>query len=394
VDKALGAPLDRPGGSLVEYRDSKERQLSASIAATPQGWRVVAQQSAREATAAGDRMRLQTLFWIAVAAVAALAAGMFLARAISRPVRELAKGARELAGGNLGYRVAVTGRDELGGLALAFNRMSEEIAQRNAEIEAFNAELQARVDERTRQLREAEQQLLRSQKLAAVSSLAAGVAHEINNPLTGVLGIAQLLKAQAGDDAAGSKRVSLLGQIETEAKRIRDIVQSMLSLSEEEAGKGFVEVDLAPIVSEALAVVAGQLSSAGVELVQDLPDSAPAIRGNGAQLLQLFAHLLSNAIGAMKSSGKLTVCVRSVAGELLEATVTDTGHGIPPEHLDRVFEPFFTTKQQWQRRGLGLAVAYRIVEQHNGKISIHSEVDVGTTVTVTIPIARGGAHLV
>ena len=392
---AIGGEAD--GAKLVSYQ-SVRGQMSAAVAPVGSGWTVVAQQPRRNVTAMSDRMRWQTLFWVVVSAMTALAAGLFLARGISVPVRRLAAGARELARGNFEHRVQADGRDEFARLATTFNQMSSEVEQRNAEIEAFNEELQARVDERTDQLKEAQKQLLQSQKIAAVSSLAAGVAHEINNPLTGVIGLTQLLQqdatSDAGDDPAVQHRAKMLGRIEAEAKRISDIVATMLMVSEEGSpGDGFADLSIVDVVEEALRLGTAQLSERAITLTREFANDIPSIYGSSAQLRQMFVHIIQNAITAMEDGGTLTLRVRSVEGELVTVEVADTGKGIPADQISRVFEPFYTSKQEWKGRGLGLAVAYRIALQHSGTIQIESEQDKGTWVIVKLPAGGGGAHL-
>jgi signal transduction histidine kinase len=168
----------------------------------------------------------------------------------------------------------------------------------------------------------------------------------------------------------------------------------MLSLSEEQGGEGFAEISVRSAVSEALQLVSTRLEDASIELTQAMSQEVPEVLGNRAQLIQVLVHLFNNAITAMDAGGTLTVRTRLIEEELVEIKVIDTGRGIPKEHRERVFEPFFTTKEEWQGRGLGLSVAFRIIEQHNGSIVIDSELEKGTEVTVTLPIAKGGAHLV
>lgn len=378
--------------SLTEFRgdrlavfESDGIERVGAVARMPNGWVVVAHQPGAKATAARKQIQRQTLYWIGLSVVIAIAAGLFLAQGIIGPVRRLAAGAEILAKGDLSHRIDVKGRDELADLAGTFNHMS-------AEIEAWNRELQDRVDARTAELKDAQQQLLQSQKIAAVSSLAAGVAHEINNPLTGVLGLTQVLKMQASKQDAAT--LQTLTTIETEAKRIRDIVQTLQSFSSEFTGEGYVELEVASIADGALALITTKIENKGVEVLRNYAAETPRVRGNDAQLRQAVLHVLDNAVAATAEGGRITVSTRSVEGGAAVLEVADTGRGIDPEKLARIFEPFFTTKQDWEGRGLGLTVAYRVFEDHGGSIEVDSEVRVGTTVTIRLPAAAGGAHLV
>jgi signal transduction histidine kinase len=371
-----------------------ERDVAAAAAPLPLGWTVVTRQPRAEAFASSRTLELQTLFGVALALGVALAAGLFLARGINRPVARLAEAARELERGNFAHRLPpelVQSRDELGQLSAAFDQMSTEIAERDREIRAFNDELQARVEARTRELREAEEQLLRSQKIAAVGALGAGIAHEINNPLTAVLGFTQVLLAKT---AAEEPDRAILTTMETEAKRIRGIVSTLLSFSQSYGGvQGMVETDLNRIVEAALAEVPpGTLDPGTIEVLRELEPTLAPVLGSPAQLQEAVAQLVGNAVTAMGERGRLTLRTSSANG-LVRLEVIDTGRGIAPEHLDRIFDPFFTTKDSWRGEGLGLTLVHRIVEEHHGKIKAVSRVGEGSTFTVTLPAVTRRAHL-
>lgn len=377
--------LDRAGARTMHTPAGEAR--SGRWAQSGHGLRVFAHTSVASIERSSERLRNQALFWLALGLVVALAAGFILAREITVPVRRLTEGADELAQGNLDYRLDADGRDELSRLAGAFNRMSAQIQVRDGEIRAWNQELQQRVAERTRELEDAQQQILESQKIAAVSSLAAGVAHEINNPLAGVLGLTQVLRIKASD-----KQRTTLDIIEAEARRIRDIVATLQSFSADYRGEGMTNVDLRPLLSHVCELSRGQVEARGVALDLDMPDRLAPVLGIAGQLEQVLLHVIDNARIATED-GHIRIQARQVAGGAVRIVVSDTGAGIAPEDLGRVFEPFYTTKKDWQGRGLGLTVAYRIVEQHRGTLKISSTLAEGTTVELSLPAAGGGAHL-
>ena len=384
-----------PGGHVRRLTDAAGEPILAAVVRAASGWLAVAEQPEAVALASSRRIRMQTLFWIGLSLVIALVAGLFLAQSINRPVRKLVEGALQLAQGNFGYRLAAGGRDELGKLSETFNHMGIEIEKRDHEICTWNEELKARVIERTRELKEAQDQLLQSQKIAAVTSLGAGVAHEINNPLTGVVGLTQVLKTKLRKLDGMDKYVKLLTQVEKEALRIKGIVHTLLTFSQNYAGSGRAPLNIQEVLDESLELVKGQVGREGIELVRDYESGLPPVLGNKTQLQQVFLHLLNNARTAMHGKGgRLTLSVSSMDGELVKVAVQDTGKGIPPENLDKIFEPFFATKENWEGQGLGLTVAFRIIEEHHGKIKVQSEVGLGTTMTMTFPAARRGAHLV
>ena len=358
---------------------------------TSMGWTMVVQQPESIAFSASRRMGVQTIFWIGLSLLVALVAGLFLSRSISLPVRQLVKGASELAKGNFGFRLQMSSRDELGRLSRTFNHMGAEIEKRDSEIQAWNRELLQRVEDRTRELKELQDELLQSKKIAAVTSMGAGIAHEINNPLTAVLGLAQVLLAQQSGRDPDLQET--LKSIEREAQRIKGIVQNMLALSENFAGEGFVHLNLGEIMDESVDLLDWDQEKDRIEIVREYADDLLPVLGNSSNLGQVFMHLLNNSRTAMPDGGRLTLSTSVVEGQLVKASVTDTGKGIKPENLEKILDPFFTTKDNWKSSGLGLTVAFRIVEEHSGKLKIDSTPNEGTTVTITMPVATRGAHL-
>ncbi|MBI3072691.1 MAG: HAMP domain-containing protein [Deltaproteobacteria bacterium] len=323
---------------------------------------------------------------------------MFFARGISRPVGELARGARAIGAGAFDTTIPVRARDEIGMLAESFNAMGgalkrsrAEIERQNEEIRQWNEELQARVDARTRELREAQDQLLQSQKLAAVGELGAGVAHEINNPLAGVLGLTQLLLIRTKPEEAAYRS---LKSIERESLKIRDIVANLLRFSQEQAGAGGAHIEANQVLDDALTMVQNQLMSQNIEIVRQYGTELPKIVGDSSALQQAVLHIISNAKNAMPKGGKLTLATDTFEDKVVNMRIGDTGRGIAKENLERIFEPFFTTKDEWSGKGLGLSVAFRIVSEAKGKISVVSEVGKGSTFTITLPAVARGTQLV
>jgi len=394
VDPALadGLPVDAVADE--RFHDGSGEEWLATLAPATRSWCVVVQQPVAAAFASTRTMRYQSLFWLLISIVVAVTTGLLLGRGISKPVERLARGAEALAAGELDHRLPAGGGDELGKLSRAFNHMGEEIAKRDAEIRAWNEELQQRVEEQTKELRSVEDQLLQSQKIAAVTSLGAGIAHEINNPLASVLGMAQLLLAKIGEQGGREQEKELLQIIEKEAHRIRKVVKTLKSFSEDYAGKKFAELELNLVIEETVEIMEQSLSDEQIEVVRDLDPDLPPLLGNRSQLQQVLLQLLKNAWIAMPRGGAITLITSSIEDRVVKLTVADTGKGIAPENLDKIFEPFFTTKDDWHGEGLGLTVAYRIVEEHHGKIEVISTEGEGTTFTIVLPAAKRGAHLI
>ena len=303
---------------------------------------------------------------------------IFFTRWLASRLEQLGALADAFAKGDLSQRAALTGGDELTALGKTFNAMGAELETSRARLQQWNSELTKKVDEATADLRAAQAHLLEAQKLAAIGQLGAGVAHEINNPLVGILGNAQLLLMDTKDT---DDNFSLLKQIEESAQRCREITQQLLRFSQKRGEVSLAPMDLGAVVKKAM--VLEKERSAGVTVAVSVPDSPVRIDGDSEQLEQVVAQLCTNARTAMAASPvkQLTVKVEPTA-EGATLTVADTGKGIPPENLARIFEPFFTTKDVWTNIGLGLAVAYRVVQEHEGRLEVHSEPGKGARFTI------------
>ncbi len=385
--------LTKPAGSS-RYLDPESGEVLAASASTFSDWRVVAQQPLAKVTAASVSIRNQAILWISIGVLAALIGGLVLMQSILSPLAQLTAGAKKIAAGELEFRLGATENDELGQLARSFDHMVSEIRKRDQEIRAWNEELQARVDKRTLELKETTAALLESRTIAAMASLGAGVAHEINNPLTGVLGMTQLLLSRARK-SPDSQDTPLLESIEREAKRIQELVEKMSRLTESNSNEGMVDVSGRQLLLAIVTAEQKRLNQAGVTIEEDFRAGASNVLGNPYQLSELFQRVIDNSIKAMSNAGgTLKIRTQRVDQEWVEFCVEDTGAGIRAEHLDKVFEPFFTTKEGWQGEGLGLTLAYRIVEVHGGKIEVQSQWQKGTKVMVKLPAARLGAHMV
>ena len=305
-------------------------------------------------------------------------------------------GSRQIGAGQLEARIEPAAPDELGELALAFNQMAggleqarQKITQQTDEIKAWNQTLEKRVEDKTTELRQAQDLLFRSRSLSALGELGAGVAHEINNPLTGALGIVQLLIA---DLPAGHPARPLLQDLENEALRIRKIVQNMLRLAQRQSGHDTTPVDLARTLDDAVELCGpSDMAAAGIAVVRKY-GATPAVRGSITQLQESFIQIIQNARSAMKKGGTLTLETSQIEDKVVRVRIGDSGTGISAEHLPRIFDPFFTTKGDRSGTGLGLSFVHRTVEDHGGTVTVESSVGGGTTFTLTFPADEGRAH--
>jgi signal transduction histidine kinase len=228
-----------------------------------------------------------------------------------------------------------------------------------------------------------QEQLIQSEKLAGIGILASGVAHEINNPLSGIIGMAEIA-LEEGDPA---KNESYLKDILNCAQRISEIVQGLRSYSRA-AKKGELGlVDLNEVLEESLKMVRLASKKTGVDVIKKF-QSTEKIKANVGEVQQVFTNLIANAFQAMDGrGGNLVLSTRSLK-DSVEVTVSDNGIGIPPKYLNQIFDPFFTTKNPGEGTGLGLNIVYRIVTKYEGTIDVESKEQIGTTFTVKFPTRR------
>jgi two-component system, NtrC family, sensor kinase len=325
-----------------------------------------------------------SLKWFLMGALifGASSAVLFMWIMVYRPVKELIDGTHRVAGGDLEYRLPVRSEDELGDLSASFNRMTEEVG-------GIQSKIEEEVRRKTAELQQVHKTLLRSEKMASIGKLAATVAHEINNPLFGILTYARLVLRELlkHDFPTRDDLAEQLQTIERESKRCGELVKNLLSFSRQ-APSHREPNDLNLIVHRAVLLVKHKLEMQNIELTESLTEDLPPVECDANQIQQVVLVLMVNASEAMPKGGKLVVATESDdAGEQGVVRVADTGGGIPEDVLPRIFDPFFTTKEDQNRTGLGLAVAQGIVEQHAGEISVRSTAREGTEFRVKLPVA-------
>ncbi|NUO08395.1 MAG: GAF domain-containing protein [Candidatus Brocadia sp.] len=239
-------------------------------------------------------------------------------------------------------------------------------------------------------------QLVQAGKLAGIGQLAAGIAHEINNPLSGVLGYAKRLMNKAGDEEL--KKIPAFESFPREIKLIVDsalrckkIIDGLLKFSRTSETMS-MDVNVNEVIKESLILFGNQLSSQNIELNKVLDPRIPTIRANHTQIQQVFTDIIINAIQAMQQGGRLTIITRNINSSAVEIEFTDTGEGITKENLSKIFEPFFTTREPGKGTGLGLYMIYRILQDHHGRIDVKSEAGKGATFTITLPCKQSAVN--
>ncbi|MBZ0152522.1 MAG: HAMP domain-containing protein [Planctomycetes bacterium] len=339
--------------------------------------------SLRDIDAQIEQAGRTTLFFaLAATAVACLLMAGFVFTFVTRPVRLLLDGIRRVSAGKLDATIDVGSADEVGQLAGAFNQMTADLRVARAEIDTWTRTLEQQVEQKTRDLRVAQDQVVRAEKLSSLGILAAGVAHELNSPLTGILTFGTLLLQ---DTPKGTRQHEDLQLIVNETNRCAAIIRQLLEFSRE-TGPQKRSMDLTTVVKRAVALVEHQAKFHNVKITTELPTGLPTVSCDGNQMEQVFLNLLINAADAMPNGGGIVVRASVTAAGRFLVQVTDTGTGIPPEILSKIFDPFFTSKPVGKGTGLGLSVSYGIVRRHGGAITVQSTVGTGSTFTVDLPV--------
>src|SRR5918998_614372 len=327
------------------------------------------------ADATGEEWKRYLVFSVVTALVPNLLLVALVIRIISRPLRRLTEAAVTVAGGDYGAQVELKSNDEVGLLASSFNEMSRKMA---ADIE---------------HLRTMGEQLVRTEKLAAAGTLAAGVAHEVNNPLASISSLVQILQARlpdGDDDRQAAETRELLRLVSTQIARITQVVRDMTEFAGQRPPTR-APLDVARAIDSAVRLASFDKDFKRLNITTDFDPAAPRVPADADQLQQVFLNLLLNARDAMPDGGHLRLSTRyEHERDELAIEIADTGTGIAPEHLPHVFDPFFTTKPAGRGTGLGLAVCHRIVTAHGGRIEISNHNGRGTLVRVVLPALAAG----
>jgi two-component system NtrC family sensor kinase len=336
-----------------------------------------------ETQVASLRRRLITSSLI-IALLTAGLSGLFIYRVLRRPILRLSRGMGTLSQGNLDTTIAVESNDELGDLATAFNRMAGDLKRARQEIGRWTHELEDRVQQKTDELQRAQSQVFHMEKMASLGKLSASVAHEINNPLFGILTYSKLGLRELDDDKVDAEKLrEYLTVVQRESGRCGEIVRNLLQFARNTHGQ-FAAHHLNTLVEEVMALLAHHFDMRQVEVQRDFQLDDDRVVCDARQVQQALIAPCINAVEAMNDGGKLMVRTTGDA-DSVRIDIIDTGGGIEPETLDHVFEPFYTTKEESGGLGLGLSVVYGIVRRHGGQVSISSDAGKGTTVSIMLP---------
>jgi two-component system NtrC family sensor kinase len=407
-----GTPRHQPLGGIAQLRDGPRGRVlhavepiyqetscaTAACHAHAPDRTVLGVLDVALSTAALDEaiaaFRWRTLLGSAVVAfVLGLSFLVFARRHVVRPVGALVAATRRVTREDLDTEVPETFDGELGLLAGAFNAMVRSLRTARAEVQSLLGGLERKVADRTDALVAARDEMVRTEKLTSLGKLASSIAHQLNNPISGIKTFARLigrtLEQGAPDEATRRTLLRNLKLVERECEHCSDVVVNLLDFAHDRP-IATAPISLDAVVEDSLALVGNQLQIQGVEVVKRL-EPLPRTLGDFGLLRQACVNVLMNACEAMPDRGRLTVETRVVEqGSILEASFQDSGPGIAPEKLARVFDPYFSTKEQ--KVGLGLSVVHGILQQHGGRVDIQSAPGEGTRVTLRLPVrTQGGA---
>jgi two-component system, NtrC family, sensor kinase len=325
---------------------------------------------------------------VAITVIISLFTGLFILFLVNRPLKKFQIGLKELGKGNWNYRILVRSKSELGSIAMEFNEMSRKLSDAYNEIKDWSENLNYKVEEKTKELKNIYEQVVQMEKLASLGKLSATVAHELNNPLEGILTYSKLitkkLQNSTGNES-NEKIIKYLILISEETSRCGNIVKDLLLFSKTRDDK-LIDSELSEVIDKCSELINHHLEINNIKLKKNYPASPVIITCNPEKIQQALLSLLINSIEAMKSRGGTIEINLTREDKNAIIRIKDEGSGIAESDLPYVFEPFFTTKEAIKGTGLGLSVAYGIIKSHKGKIEIEKTSINGTTFKLTLPI--------
>jgi len=308
---------------------------------------------------------------------------------IINPLQKMVIATQEIAKGDLSHKVEMQSKDEIGYLADSFNQMTANLKTAKKKLVEWGKTLEKKVDERTKELTEMQAHLVQSEKLASLGKLAAGIAHEINNPLGGILIYSHLLLEDVDKKSPLHEN---LKKIVKETTRCKDIVKGLLEFARPKEPEMSL-INISETVEKSLAIMEGQALFQNINIKRSFVSDLPKIVADSAQLQQVFINIILNAAEAMDGNGVLTLSTAlNEDNTHIEVKFSDTGHGIKEEDNKRLFEPFFSTKEVGKGTGLGLAISYSIIQKHQGTIGVESKAGKGSIFTVKLPVMSESGH--
>jgi two-component system NtrC family sensor kinase len=307
---------------------------------------------------------------------------------VTKPLSYLVEGMKRLSSGDMEYRINLEGSDEIGMLARSFNTMSDELKEYKEKMENWTKSLEEEVQKKTAEIYKAQEHLINTEKLASLGRMAAGVAHEINSPLTGIVTFSHLILKRTSPE--NTRDIEDLNIIIDQAERCSKIIKGLLGFSRKNSSEKSV-INLNTLLENTLAMVRHQSRFYNIIFDLQTDSSLPEVNIDPNQIQQVLLNLLINAADAMEKKGKITLATRSVennGARFVEVEIKDSGPGIPESIRSKIFEPFFTTKPVGKGTGLGLAVSYGIIKKHEGVIFIRDSPGNGACFCIHLPVVQ------
>lgn len=305
------------------------------------------------------------------------------------PLTQLHQGMEKISRGDFSFRLNLNTGDEIQQVAEGYNRIAENLRNSYETIEKEakeKGELYVETKKMYEELKNTEERLTQSEKLSTLGRMAAGIVHELNNPLTAILGYTQLVLSEMKRDIP---QYDDLKRVEQEAKRILKITQNLLTYSRP-ASTNFEPVEITAVIDRSLGLVQHEIKHKNLEIVKNYDNNLPLIKADENEFTQVFVNLFTNALHSFKEKEKpykIAIGVKyNQITQTIEIEISDTGEGILPENLKHIFEPFFTTKEKNKGTGLGLFVVYGIIQRYKSKIEVKSDINRGTTFLITLPV--------
>ncbi|MBN2144978.1 MAG: HAMP domain-containing protein [Candidatus Aureabacteria bacterium] len=315
-------------------------------------------------------------------------------RSLVDPLKRLEDAATRISNGDFSDVPLLDLPDELGKLSFAFKKMNDFFIQKQQEMSCYSKELEEKVLTRTREIEEIHNQLIQAGKLAAVGELTAGIAHELNNPIGGILGYSQFMlgKMKGKVDEKNEDAALYCKYMEfmvRDIQRCKVIIEKLLRFSRSSPIE-FLKIDVNVVLADTLEIIRNQMNLDKIRFEMHYANPLPLILGDPIQLQQVFMNILINAIKAVPAErqGYITVLTRISTSEDspgVEVVIEDNGCGIPETHLNKIFDPFFTTRSPGEGTGLGLSLSYGIIKSHNGDIFVETKEGKGTTFKILLP---------
>jgi two-component system, NtrC family, sensor kinase len=312
--------------------------------------------------------------------------GLFITILVNKPIKKIKEGIDEVGNGNLDYKIEINSKNELGQVARRFNEMSSKLDDAYKEIKNWSETLNDKVSEKTDELKNIYEQVNQIEKLASLGKLSATVAHELNNPLAGILTYSKLITKKLKASQKNSEHAQIIEFLELishESARCGKIVKDLLIFSRSERDE-FAKENLLHIIENSVTVLNHHLDINGITLIKDYPELPIELYCNAYKIQQAFMSLLMNSIEAMPNGGKIIINL-TLDDKNVILRITDEGTGISDKDFPHIFEPFYSTKELSKGTGLGLAVTYGIITNHKGKIEVEKTSNMGTTFKVVLP---------